>query len=476
MMRASLQLPKLATLAVAFATVLARSAAPVIAAEPDSSMPSASVTPTVTRVRTLLVSGQVEAAREQVQSLVEASPDDAASLALLGDVLFRLSKFADAERAYRRAAQTDPNCARAQWGLGRLEMLASRRLAARDHIAAAFQLDPSDPDIVLSYADFVQNAQARIVLLRNFLELAGGRSEDKVRVEDAAARMEITERLGQVDLARLASPYRSYHLKLAGYFPNGGPQSGLLIPVSLNGGKPLRLILDSGADGIFLSGDRARITKVERLTGDRIAGVGSARDGNAYVAVARHVAMGALEFEDCLVHVTEARSFPNADGVIGMNVFEKFLLRVDPASATLDLVPYADGANVSSISAGMVRAYRVGHLLLLHASVDGRQDRYFLLDTGASFSSTPGPSSGDAGIEVRGVEGRVDGALRAPPMRLTIEGKELVDERPVKLDLTELSRHEGVEISGIIGYPVLGKSVLTINYREGLVRFGQPNR
>ena len=61
-------------------------------------------------------------------------------------------------------------------------------------------------------------------------------------------------------------------------------------------------------------------------------------------------------------------------------------------------------------------------------------------------------------------------------MRLTVGGKELVDERPVKLDMTELSRHEGIEISGIIGYPVLGKSVLTVDYRDGLVQLGQPNR
>jgi hypothetical protein len=33
----------------------------------------------------------------------------------------------------------------------------------------------------------------------------------------------------------LASPYKRYRLKLAGYFPNGGVQSGLLIRVSASG-------------------------------------------------------------------------------------------------------------------------------------------------------------------------------------------------------------------------------------------------
>ncbi len=471
-MRASFEILKLPSPKVAIAVLLLLSGVALAGSEPESSARFASVAPTLVRLRALFLSGHVEAVREQVQTLLEANPDDAGSLSLLGDVLFRQSKFSDAERTYRRAVQADPRCARAQWGLGRLEMLASRRTAARDHVAAAFQLDPHDPDIVLSYAGFVQDTQARIVLLGNFLRLAGDRND--VRAEDASAQMEITKRLGELDLARLASPYRPYHLKLAGYFPGGRAQSGLLISVSLNGGKPLRLILDTGADGIFLGGDRARMAKVERLTADRVFGVGVARDQNAYAGVARHVAIGALELEDCLVHVTETNPFPDADGVIGMNLFEKFLVRVDPASATLDLTPYVDGAGAGSISTGMVRTYRVGHLLLVQASVNGDQNGYFLLDTGASFSSTSGP--GGAGVEVRGVEGRVDGALRARPMRLMIEGKELVDEKPLKLDLTELSRHEGVEISGIIGYPVLGKSTLTINYRDGLVQLGTPNR
>jgi hypothetical protein len=38
------------------------------------------------------------------------------------------------------------------------------------------------------------------------------------------------------------------------------------------------------------------------------------------------------------------------------------------------------------------------------------------------------------------VEGRVRGPSRAQPLRLTIEGGEIVDENPVKLDLTEQSR------------------------------------
>ena len=34
-----------------------------------------------------------------------------------------------------------------------------------------------------------------------------------------------------------------------------------------------------------------------------------------------------------------------------------------------------------------------------------------------------------------------------------------------------MSRQEGVEISGLIGYSVLSRGILTINYRDGLIDF-----
>jgi hypothetical protein len=448
------------------------------AAEPDPQISSRLIAPTLRLARQFLLAGNLDAAHKQVESLVEANPADARALGLLGDVLFRQSKFGDAERAYRLSVQTDPHYARGHWGLGRMAMLWSDPVSARDHFAFAFQLDAQDPDIVLSHSDFVAEPAARITLLRTYLSLADG-TQDRIRIEDAAARLEIAQHLGQRGVAELTSPYRPYRLKLAGYFPNGGAQSGLLVEVSING-KPMRFLLDSGADGIFVSGERAQRAGLERIASARVGGVGSVHDGSAFVALAHQVSMGDLQLKDCLVKVTEPGSVPDADGVIGVNVFANFIVRIDPPARTLDLVPFADRGDAGSAASGAIRAYRVGHLLLVDALMNGQSDGLFLLDTGASFSSTPGwglgETAGSAEIEVRGMRGQVNGALRAPPIRLTIGGKQLIDEKPVRLDLREVSRAEGVEISGIAGYPLLSKSVLVINYRDGLVQFDQAGR
>ena len=135
---------------------------------------------TVTHLRSLFLSGQVDAARaSRLNCCLRQTRVDARSLALLGDILFRQSKFSDAEQAYRSAVDADENYARGHWGLGRLEMLASHRTAAREHISRAFQLDPRDPDIVLAFADFVQDAGSRVVAACNRLACAGTAMKSK---------------------------------------------------------------------------------------------------------------------------------------------------------------------------------------------------------------------------------------------------------------------------------------------------------
>ena len=72
----------------------------------------ANVRSALLRVRTLLTSGKIDLAHAQAKALVQANPDDAPSLALLGDVLFRESKFTEAEWAYDQAVQVDRSYAR----------------------------------------------------------------------------------------------------------------------------------------------------------------------------------------------------------------------------------------------------------------------------------------------------------------------------------------------------------------------------
>src|SRR5437879_5785246 len=58
--------------------------------------------------------------------------------------------------------------------------------------------------------------------------------------------------------AQLASPYRPYQLKLASFYPVNSTSAGLVVFARFNGGKPLRLLLDTGARGIAIHHKAAR--------------------------------------------------------------------------------------------------------------------------------------------------------------------------------------------------------------------------
>src|SRR5215468_88606 len=111
-----------------------------------------------------------------------------AGCAASGDIAFRKSDFASAEALYRRVLSEDGTCARAVWGLGRIEELNFRRAAARDYFASAYRLDPRDPKIIRSYASVVTDRAVESLLLRNYLAVGGDSVEE---AESALGHIEL---------------------------------------------------------------------------------------------------------------------------------------------------------------------------------------------------------------------------------------------------------------------------------------------
>src|SRR5262249_38323091 len=149
---------------------------------------------------------------------------------------------------YQQALSVDPKCARARLGLGLVEELRFARGAARDHFAAAYHLNPADPRIIRAYAAIAPNRTAETILLKSYIERGG---EDPRDLEQAAARLETTRLLGDREIGALESPYQSYVLPMTTYFAVGRAVS-LMLLVQINEGKPLRLIFDTGAEGVII--------------------------------------------------------------------------------------------------------------------------------------------------------------------------------------------------------------------------------
>jgi hypothetical protein len=92
---------------------------------------------------------------------------------------------------------------------------------------------------------------------------------------------------------------------------------------------------------------------------------------------------------------------------------------------------------------------------------DGRQDAYFMLDSGSTYSAVSQDIANQLSggfTHLVGARGPLDGASFSRRMRLDLGAAQLTDFNPVSLDLTEMSRQEGVEISGIVGFSVVSKA------------------
>jgi hypothetical protein len=96
-----------------------------------------------------------------------------------------------------------------------------------------------------------------------------------------------------------------------------------------------------------------------------------------------------------------------------------------------------------------------------------------LLDTGSAYNLIDNTAAGALGaarpLTLAAAGGSAEARLL--PGRVAVEsaGRELIFERAVATDLADMGRRNGIAVAGVIGFPALAHSVLTINYRDSLV-------
>ncbi len=265
---------------------------------------------------------------------------------------------------------------------------------------------------------------------------------------------------------RVASEYRDYRIHLSPWRPSGSVANGILVPVRINSGALLHLVLDSGASGITLNSNAARQLRLETVAETRIAGLGKGRDVVARIARADSVAIGELQFQDCLVNIVTGELTREADGVIGTRFFEAFRILLDASARELRLEAFPEQHNTGENNPE--------HLLFVRARVNGNEEGLFLVDTGSAVTSLasdvawPSAMTGTT-ANLAGVAGAIPEAKQLAPVSLEIGGRKVVEHKPVALNLEAISRRNGIKVAGILGYSVLSRTRVTFDYREGRV-------
>lgn len=269
----------------------------------------------------------------------------------------------------------------------------------------------------------------------------------------------------------LVSPYQPYELELSSFYPTPNQPAGVILRVSINGGRPLRLVLDSGAGFVVISAKVGHALGLSSGSEMDLVGLGTRP---AKTGIAEKVEVGPVSFRNCRVAIVEGKVIEGADGVIPLAMFSDFRIRLDLPGRTLALIPYA-GEPRPEISS--LRADGDTGFLLVGALLNRTYHGYVVLDTGAFCSGVSREMAGAlnnsrplGSLPIGAGTGAATGQLVPGALHFEIAGQDLVPNQIVALDLLNLSRHCGVEVVGVIGFPVLRPYVLSVDYRHRSVR------
>jgi tetratricopeptide (TPR) repeat protein len=478
-------------------------------------------------VRAMLRQQKIDEAFDEVNAALVVTQDSAPLLAAKGDVQFRRAEMSDAELSYLAAKKLDHKEVRSYLGLARVYSSYSLYRTAYVELQAAHEIAPDDIEVRRRWIAMLPRKE-RLAAIEAYLSEPHPDDE-----EETKRMMEYLEFLRAtidkpVHACKLASKIERTETGLDTVSaPDQRGIRGIGLSVKLNN-RNVHLLLDTGAGGITVSGRVAEKAGLDRISSVHLGGIGDKGLQSGYTAVAEHIRIGELEFEDCVIAVSDQNSLTGVDGLIGADVFGSYLVDIDLPGERLKLSPLpkrpedtvapkalnSEGEEqvheeqkeagaaeptspeqksasprsqnpripkdryVAPEMANWTKVFRFGHAILVPTSVNDSKPMLFGLDTGA-FSNILslragrliGKVNSDSRMRVQGLSGAVNKVYNSDKAILSFGHFRQSNLGIVTLDLSTVSRQTGTEVSGFLGFAMLKHLELRLDYRDGLVDF-----
>jgi len=482
-------------------------------------------------VRAMLRQQKIDEALDAVNTALAAQPNAAALLAAKGDVQFRLAEMPDAERSYLAAKKLDRKEVHAYLGLARLYRSYSMYRIAYGELQIAHEIAPDDIEVQRAWLSMLPRKE-RLAALEAYL--AGSHPDDEEETKWMTETLEFLKATADkpIHRCRLVSKVEQTETKLETVYA-GNRMRGIGLSVKLND-RNVHLLLDTGAGGIMVGRKVAEKAGLTRISALHYGGIGDKGLQSGYTAVADHIRVGELEFQDCVVFASDKGSVADEDGLIGADVFGAYLIDIDLPGMRLKLSPLPkrpedtvaptslnsegeEQANAEQKSADpkedsvkepiskdqkspppiskparglpkdryiapemadWTKVFRFGHSILVPTSVNDSKSMLFGLDTGA-FSNLLSVRAGrqvskvssDDRMQIYGLNGAVEKVYSAEKATLRFGHFQQSNLGIITLDLSSVSRHTGTEVSGFLGFAMLRQLEVEMDYRDGLVDF-----
>ncbi len=484
---------------------------------------------TVGLVHALLRDQKVQEAADTVKAALDAAPKSAALITLRGEVELRQGEPWTAAQTANDSFKMDPCSPRTQLLIADLARINSLYATARQALLAAHQLDPDDPEIRGEWL-FTLPLKQSIAELEAYLAAPQGDDADELRrlhqTLDYLKRLEAEP----PKPCRLVSQTDTAEIPFVPLIRDGTHILGFGLDVKLND-HSAHLQIDTGAGGLVISRSVANHAGLKAFSQNEVAGIGDEGLRAGDTAYADSIRIGNLEFQNCQVQVMDKGNLPgDVDGLIGMNVFSRFLVTLDYPMRKLLLEPLPSrpseqaaapqklntggedegsdetqappagqaGSVASSPPAAAAKpaphgpydryiapemkdyteVYRVGQYLILPTGLNFSKIKLFILDTGA-WTTTISPQAArevtkvhsGAPVQVRGLNGEVQKVYSADEITFRFANLAQKVDDVIAFDTSKISKDSGIEISGFLGAATLRQLTIHIDYRDGLVKF-----
>jgi tetratricopeptide (TPR) repeat protein len=434
-------------------------------------------------VRALIGAYRAHEAYSTAEEGLRRAPETAEVQSAAGLAAYRGGDLIKAEGYFHRALEINPKSAPGLSGLALIYYSISKLKSARTLMITAYHASSGDPQLIMAWANSLEG-DMHIAALQKVLGIydPGSREARALRAYIARDRG-----AGKRELRRLITPYQSHQIKLVPISRGPGRPYGVGLHAQLNKTHTVQLMLDTGSSGISISPKAAEKAGLEVLTGGNweARGLGSQKPQETLAYLASEIAVGDLQLADFPVEAFQTAKTSDYDGLIGADVFQRFLVSVDfkEMRLTLDAYPEEPRANApedaaDTLSPGFFRAFRIGNSFSVHTSVNQGPLQLFVIDSGSSANLIDTDMArestkvhDDNRTVFRGIQGRADKVARASQVSLAFAGFRQDNPDLLATSLEALDDVSGVGIAGLLGMPVLRLMKLTIDYRNGAVRF-----
>jgi hypothetical protein len=433
----------------------------------------------------LVYEGQLDAASDAADAAAQDFPNSPEVTAARGEYAYYLGDMYAAQALFIAALKLKQDTPRAYYGLARLYHAASIYRTARLRCLRAHEIDPDDALITQLWLTYVP-VEKRKELLAPFMANHPWFYKYAAAYQSTAA--DVARELNGRKTFELEGEKRETTLHLIAILHDANHAQGVGLEFKMADRPSLRLLLDTGASGILITQRAIDKAGLNHLGSTQTWGIGDDGKRNAFAAVSERCQVGALSYKNCVVRAVEGKRniAGDADGLIGADFFSGYLIHIDFQEHQLHLTPQPprdpnpQGYDrvIPPDEKDFTPVFRSGDHLFIPTKLNDKTWGLFLLDTGAGVASVDSTFArlstkvyGNSNTRIRGVSGDVKNVFEADKAVLQFAHYQQSNLGLIAFNLNNNPDHQEFRMSGILGIPVLSLFRLTIDYRNGLVKF-----